>query len=64
MIYISRLRLVNVKGFSGETIIDFNVPKDRRPSWTLILGDNATGKTILLRAIAISLCDETAASAS
>ena len=31
-------------------------------SWTLILGDNCTGKTSLLRAIAMGLCDETGSS--
>ena len=30
--------------------------------WTLILGDNGTGKTSLLRAIAMGLCDETGSS--
>ena len=62
MFYISRIRLVNVTCFRGETIIDLTHPSRDEPSWTLILGDNGTGKTSLLRSIAMCLCDETAAS--
>ena len=32
---------------------------EEQASWTLILGDNSTGKTTLLRAIAMGLCDAT-----
>lgn len=40
-----------------------SAPSTGHPSWTLVLGDNGTGKTSILRCIAISLCDETAAPA-
>ena len=42
--------------------MDLNKPSQTTPSWTLILGDNGTGKTSLLRSIAMCLCDETGAS--
>lgn len=63
MLYISRIRLVDVKCFQGETEIDLPPPSREQACWTLILGDNGTGKTSLLRAIAMGLCDETGASA-
>ena len=62
MLYISRIRLVDIRCFPGEVVIDLTQPSGDRPSWTLILGDNGTGKTSLLRAIAMCLCDETGAS--
>ncbi len=62
MFYISRIRLVDVKCFPGEVEIDLSRPSQGNPSWTLILGDNGTGKTSLLRSIALCLCDETRAS--
>ena len=64
MYYISRLRLVNVRCFPGSSTIKL-LPPGRHgdmASWTLILGDNGTGKTTLLRSIAMGLCDETGAS--
>ena len=62
VIYISRIRLENVRCFPDETVIYLTQPSQDQPSWTLILGDNGTGKTSLLRSIAMGLCDETAAS--
>lgn len=62
MLYISRIKLVDVKCFPGETVIDLTRPSARTPSWTLILGDNGTGKTSLLHSVAMCLCDETGAS--
>ncbi len=64
MLYISSIRLVDVRCFQGETVIDLVPPSQdqEQASWTLILGDNGTGKTSLLRAIAMGLCDETGAS--
>ena len=62
VLYISRIRLVDITCFSGETVIDLTRPSQTTPSWTLILGDNGTGKTSLLRAIAMGLADETSAS--
>lgn len=62
MLYISRIRLVDIRCFPGEVVIDLTQPSGDKPSWTLILGDNGTGKTSLLRSIAMCLCDETGAS--
>ena len=62
MLYISHIRLVDVRCFQRETAIDLVPPSQEQASWTLILGDNGTGKTSLLRAIAMGLCDETGAS--
>lgn len=62
MFYISKLRLTNIKCFPGEVEIDLSCPSLDNPSWTLLLGDNGTGKTSLLRCIAMCLCDETGAS--
>ena len=41
--------------------IKLNPPSQDKPSWTLLLGNNGTGKTSLLRCIALCLCDETRA---
>ena len=57
--YITRVRLKNIRCFENIDLkFDLNGPK---LPWTLILGDNATGKSALLRAIAIGLCDEPSA---
>lgn len=59
--YIERISIRNLKCFSQfELQLDLS---GKRLPWTLILGDNATGKTALLRAIALGLCDESSASA-
>ena len=62
MFYISRIRLVDIKCFPGEVEIDLSQPSRDNPSWTLLLGENGTGKTSLLRCIAMCLCDKTGAS--
>lgn len=58
MYYISRVKLRNIKCLPEEVTFTIPVPSADRPSWTLVLGDNGTGKTSILRCIAISLCDE------
>ena len=58
---IRRVRLTNIRCFDDVTL-DLSVRS--RPSLrTVILGDNATGKTTLLRSIALGLCDESDATA-
>ena len=61
MFYISRIRLSNIKCFE-EVDINLSQPSQDNASWTLLLGDNGTGKTSLLRSIAMCLCDKTGAS--
>ena len=59
MLYVSSIRLENVRCFNDITLT-LSEPTDTA-SWTVILGDNATGKSTLLRAIAMGLCDEASA---
>ena len=59
MLYLKRVYIENVKCF--PTIeLELDLSGNTVP-WTVILGDNATGKTGLLRAIALGLCDESSA---
>ncbi len=55
-VYISRIRLENVRCFKNESIELGN----SHPS-LLIAGNNATGKSSILRSIAMGLCDEASA---
>lgn len=57
--YISRVQIENVRCFTNIEL-SFDLEGDT-PPWTMIVGDNATGKTALLRSIAIGLCDESSA---
>lgn len=57
--YITKIKLTNIRSFESLNL-EFDLGQARLP-WTLILGDNATGKTALLRAIAVGLCDEPSA---
>ena len=60
MLYLSRVQLSNVRCFDELDIALCG--SDTEPSgWNLILGDNATGKSTLLRSIAMGLCDEASA---
>lgn len=54
--YISRIRLENVRGFR-ELEIDFSGGGQAPPRRTVIIGRNGTCKTSVLRAIALGLCD-------
>ncbi|MCH8877406.1 MAG: AAA family ATPase [Chloroflexi bacterium] len=58
--YIRRIVLENVRCFE-RLELDLGSENGAR-RWVMILGDNAVGKTTLLRAIAMGLCDETGAS--
>lgn len=58
--YISKIELGDVRVFGKGFTIDLE--KDGEPVlWASILGNNATGKTTLLRSIAIGICDESSA---
>lgn len=57
--YVSRVLIQNVRCFE-EIELKFDL-SGNSPPWAMIVGDNATGKTTLLRCIAIGLCDESSA---
>ena len=58
-LYMSRVTLRNVRCFKD---IDLRFSSASSPvPWTMVLGDNSTGKTTLLRCIAMGLCDESSA---
>lgn len=59
MLYISQIELRNFRCFE-DVIIEATVEGDTAP-WTLLTGDNASGKTTLLKAIALGLCDRSSA---
>jgi len=54
--YIKKIVLKNIRCFK-DIEISYDLSGDV-PPWTVIVGDNAAGKTTLLRSIAIGLCDE------
>ena len=59
MLYVSSVRLENVRCFD-DIELTLSDPGNTG-NWTVIVGDNATGKSTLLRAIAMGLCDESSA---
>lgn len=56
--YLRRLTLTNVKSFHDERRVelDFTRPDGSYAGWTVIAGLNNSGKTSLLRAIALAIC--------
>jgi energy-coupling factor transporter ATP-binding protein EcfA2 len=59
MLYLSRIQLKNVRCFEN---LDLRLNASGRSAvWTVFVGDNATGKSTLLRSIAMGLCDEASA---
>ena len=59
MLYVSSVELENFRCFESVTI-EANHSEGEAP-WTLLTGDNASGKTTLLKAIALGLCDRSSA---
>lgn len=53
-VYVNRVSVRNIKGFT-EADLDFAGPQDAHPGWAVITGDNGSGKTALLRAIALAI---------
>jgi len=51
MLYIRSLELENVRCFGKKQKIDFTLPDGKIAQWTVILGDNGSGKTTILRSI-------------
>ena len=59
MFYITRIELKNFRCFERVTV-EADVSAELG-AWTLLTGDNASGKSTLLKAIAIGLCDQSSA---
>ena len=59
MFYVSRVELENFRCFESVSV-EADVKAPCAP-WTLLTGDNASGKTTLLKAIALGLCDRSSA---
>jgi len=58
-LYISDIHLKNIRCFKD---LSLRLVQNGKPVlWTTLLGENAAGKTTLLRSIAIGLCDESSA---
>jgi predicted ATPase len=57
-LYITRVELKNVRGFE-----DLRLDFEKLGASALIVGDNGDGKSTLLRAIGMGLCDESSAAA-
>ncbi len=51
MLYLKSLEIENVRCFSTKQRIDFTDTDGKISQWTVILGDNGTGKTTILRSI-------------
>jgi predicted ATP-binding protein involved in virulence len=49
--YFLSLELENIRCFSERQTIDFSDDKDNWKRWTIILGDNGTGKTTILKSL-------------
>ncbi|MCJ7496738.1 MAG: AAA family ATPase, partial [candidate division Zixibacteria bacterium] len=60
--YISKVVINNIKCFKDNFFIDFE-NDGKLVLWTVILGDNAVGKSTLLECIAMGLCDEASSAA-
>lgn len=51
MLYLKTLEIENVRCFGSKQKIDFTGSDGKISQWTVILGDNGTGKTSILRSI-------------
>ncbi len=54
-IYFKSLTIENLNCFKGKHTFNFSEDKDKHTQWTVILGNNNTGKTTILRALAKAL---------
>jgi predicted ATP-binding protein involved in virulence len=49
--YITSIEVENIKCFKEKQVIDFSDENGRIYQWSILLGDNGTGKTTLLRSL-------------
>lgn len=63
MYYISNITLKDIRAFE-DLKLTFQFNESRTPNRTVIIGENGTGKTTLLRTIALSLMDHADANAA
>lgn len=61
MYYITRISLYNIRCLPEEVHLEIPNPDKTQASWTLLFGSNGTGKTSILRCIAMGLCDQVSA---
>jgi AAA domain, putative AbiEii toxin, Type IV TA system/AAA domain len=57
-LHLKRVVLENIKGF-GKAELDFCPEGSTYPGWAVVTGDNGSGKTALLRAIALAIVGPT-----
>ena len=57
--YIKKIKIKNIRCFK-KIDIDYDL-STKAPPWTVIIGDNATGKSTFLRCVALGLCDQSSA---
>ncbi len=57
--FVRRVELYNVKGIR-QLSLDLAGPREQYAPWTMILGENSTGKSTLLQAVALALVGEKA----
>lgn len=50
--YLKNIKLTNIRCFES-TEIDFDLPGGKNRKWTVLLGENGTGKSTILKAIAL-----------
>lgn len=51
--YLTRVEVRDIKGFSGQRAVDLELPG--RSGWTVLAGRNSSGKSTLLQAMALAL---------
>lgn len=63
-VHLISIRLSNIRRFRDPVSVPLSPPRAERGQWVVLLGDNGTGKTTILRAIALALLRDDIASAS